>query len=76
MFIVPEQLEEKLGLPHKFSLQYEETDFNNALFNLTDIADLSERPTLKVISLVTSPTPSTADTDIIYLSSEEEIPNF
>lgn len=66
-----EQLEEKLGLPHKFSLQYEDTDFINALINLTDIADLPERPTLNVFSLVTSPTPSTAATDIIPLFSEE-----
>lgn len=85
-----EHLEEKLGLPYKFSLQYEDADFNNALINLTDIADLPERPTLKVISLVPSPTASTADTDIVSLSSEEgsshvrqaqwpetfEVPNF
>lgn len=40
-----EQLEEKLGLPCKFSLQYEDADLNNALINLTDIADLPESPT-------------------------------
>lgn len=70
-----EQLVEKLGLPYTFYLQHEDADFNNALVNLTDIADLPERPTLKVIALAASPaaspTPSTADTDIVSLTSEE-----
>ena len=67
-----EQLEEKLGLQYKFSLQYEDPDFNNALVNLTDIADLPDKPTLKVITLVPTPTPSTAsrdDTEILSFSS-------
>ncbi|KAM4592885.1 sterile alpha motif domain-containing protein 3-like [Odontesthes bonariensis] len=69
-----EQLEEKLGLQYKFSLQYEDPDFNNALVNLTDITDLPDKPTLKIIALVPTPTPSTAstdDTEILSLSSPE-----
>lgn len=62
-----EQLGQHLDLPYTFSLQYEDADFNNALVNLTDIADLPEKPTLKVISLVTSPTPSQADTTLFLL---------
>lgn len=69
-----EQLGQHLDLPYTFSLQYEDADFNNALVNLTDIADLPEKPTLKVISLVTSPTPSQANTDIISVTSQEESP--
>ncbi|KAJ8352112.1 hypothetical protein SKAU_G00235880 [Synaphobranchus kaupii] len=67
-----DQLEEKLGLQYKFSLQYEDPDFNNALVNLTDIADLPDKPTLKIITLVPTPTPSTAstdDTEILSFSS-------
>lgn len=87
-----EQLEEKLGLQYKFSLQYEDPDFNNALVNLTDITDLPDKPTLKIITLVSTPTPSTAstdDTEILPFSPESrsslsrspwpdtfEIPNF
>lgn len=69
-----EQLEEKLDLQYKFSLQYEDPDFNNALVNLTDITDLPNKPTLKIIALVTTPTPSTAstaDTEILSVSSPE-----
>ncbi|GAA6083422.1 sterile alpha motif domain-containing protein 3-like isoform X1 [Tachysurus ichikawai] len=32
-----EQLGQHLDLPYMFSLQYEDTEFNNALVNLTDI---------------------------------------
>jgi len=35
--IATQQFEEKLGLQYKFSLQYEDHDFNTALVNLTDI---------------------------------------
>ncbi|XP_059366263.1 sterile alpha motif domain-containing protein 3-like [Carassius carassius] len=69
-----EQLGQFLDLPYTFSLQYEDADFNGALVNLTDIADLPEKPTLKVISLVTSPTPSQADTVIMSVTSQEESP--
>lgn len=69
-----EQLEEKLGLQYKFSLQYEDPDFNNALVNLTDITDLPGKPTLNIIALVPPSTPSTAstdDTEILSFSSPE-----
>ncbi|KAM9354907.1 sterile alpha motif domain-containing protein 3-like [Pholidichthys leucotaenia] len=69
-----EQLEEKLDLQYKFSLQYEDPDFNNALVNLTDITDLPDKPTLKIIALVPTPTTSTAstdDTEILSISSTE-----
>ncbi|KAF3857858.1 hypothetical protein F7725_011059 [Dissostichus mawsoni] len=57
------KLEGKLGLQYKFCLQYEDPDFNDALVNLADIADLPEQPTIKILSLVSTPTPSTADTE-------------
>lgn len=72
------QLKEKLLLQYDLKLQYEDQDFNNALCNLTEITDLPERATLKIIPLVTlhltalsSPTTSsdsecsTADTEIL-----------
>ncbi|XP_035271196.1 uncharacterized protein LOC118226062 [Anguilla anguilla] len=69
-----QQLEDKLGIPHKFTLQYEDPDFNNALVNLTDISDLPEMPTLKIISLAATPTLSTADAEILSTSSGEQSP--
>ncbi|XP_072568838.1 uncharacterized protein [Paramormyrops kingsleyae] len=72
------QLVDKLSLQYDFKLQYEDQDFHNALCNLTEITDLPERATLKIIPLVTlhltalsSPTTtsdaefSTADTEIL-----------
>ncbi len=70
------QLRDKLSLQYDFKLQYEDPDFNNALCNLTQITDLPERATLKVIPLVlleltslSSPTEesdcSTVDTEIL-----------
>ncbi|KAK1902893.1 Double-strand break repair protein MRE11 [Dissostichus eleginoides] len=66
-----EQLEGKLGLQYKFCLQYEDPDFNDALVNLADSADLPEQPTIKILLLVPTPTPSTADTDTMSISSPE-----
>lgn len=77
------QLRDKLSLQYDFRLQYEDPDFNNALCNLTQITDLPERATLKVIPLVvleltslSSPTQesdcSTADTEIL---STAELPS-
>lgn len=72
------QLADKLSLQYDFKLQYEDQDFSNALCNLTEITDLPERATVKIIPLVTlhltalsSPTTtsdaegSTADTEIL-----------
>lgn len=46
------QMKDKLSLQYDVRLQYEDPDFNNALCNLTQITDLPERATLKVIPLV------------------------
>lgn len=67
------QLKDKLSLPYDFKLQYEDPDFN-MLCNLTEVGDLPERATLKIIRVLTltalpSPTTpsdtegSTADTE-------------
>lgn len=69
---------EVLDLQYKFSLQYEDPEFNNALINLTDIADLSDKATLKIITLVpaatlsspSSPSTSTADRDSPFFLSK------
>ncbi|XP_076152362.1 plexin-C1-like isoform X2 [Alosa pseudoharengus] len=49
------QLEKTLQLECKFSLQYEDPDFSNALCNLNDIRALPERPTLKIIPIRSPP---------------------
>ena len=46
------QLKDLLSLPYDFKLQYEDQDFH-LLCNFTDIADLPEKATLKIIHLVT-----------------------
>lgn len=57
-------------------MQYEDQDFNNALCNLTEITDLPERETLKIIPVVTleltalsSPT-TTSDTECSIADTE------
>ena len=47
-----DKLKESLGLHYNCSLQYKDPDFNYELCNLTDIADLPEKPTLKVIPIL------------------------
>lgn len=61
------ELREKLALPYDFNVQYEDPEFNNALCNLCDPSELTDRPTLKIISLevdipTTSSTCSSSDT--------------
>ena len=60
----------KLGLQCDFTLQYEDPLFGNALCNLTDMSDLPERPTIKIISSLAltsahSSSLSTCSTDIL-----------
>lgn len=74
------QLKEKLALLYNFNLQYEDPDFNNALCNLTDISDLPEKATLKIIPHLTplstpgTSTPGTSDTEILSTSSLSPLP--
>jgi len=76
------QLKESLGLHYNFSLQYKDPEFNYELCNLTDIEDLPEKSTLKVIPVldllpvstsdeILSDTPSTVDTEILSTTSQE-----
>ncbi|XP_016410466.1 uncharacterized protein LOC107742105, partial [Sinocyclocheilus rhinocerous] len=74
-------LKESLGLNYNFSLQYEDQDFGNALCNLTDISELQDRATLKIIPIielvpfnqeeVLDDSASTADTETLSTSSQE-----
>ncbi len=68
-----DHLKVKLALPYDFRLQFEDPLFNNALCNVTDVSELPDRATLKVISLESSTlsSPSTSDTDILYTSEEK-----
>ena len=77
------QLQETLGFNFNFTVQYEDPDFNNSLCNLTDILELPEKPTLKLIPTLQmirvdalseqlSDTPSKADTEILSNSSSLE----
>lgn len=45
-------LKEILNVDFKFSLQYEDQDFDNALCNLTDISALKDRTTVKIIPVL------------------------
>ena len=66
------ELREKLALPYDFNVQYEDPEFNNALCNLCDPSELTDRPTLKIISLeVDIPTKSSScsSSDTVMLPS-------
>lgn len=79
------KLKDKLQLQYDFQLQYEDPDFNNAPCNLTEIQDLPQKATLKVIPLITltvttlSPVPasdsegSSADTDILPTTGDSPL---
>ncbi|RXN30823.1 sterile alpha motif domain-containing 3-like isoform X1 [Labeo rohita] len=77
-------IKESLELHYTFSIQYKDPEFNNELFNLSDIGDLPEKPTIQVIPVIELvPVPvsapaeslddshSTADTEILSQSSQE-----
>ncbi|XP_049889945.1 sterile alpha motif domain-containing protein 3-like [Epinephelus moara] len=81
-----DSLKDVLQINYNFSLQFKDPNFDNELCNLTEISELPERPTLKIIpvlSLVEVPkpgltsseeltdTPSEVDTDILSDSSQE-----
>uniref|UniRef100_A0A3B4V3G2 PB1 domain-containing protein n=1 Tax=Seriola dumerili TaxID=41447 RepID=A0A3B4V3G2_SERDU len=73
-----DHLKVKLALPYDFTLQFEDPLFNNALCNLTDVSELPDRATLKMISFEsfssvssTLSSPRTSDTDILYTSEEK-----
>ncbi|XP_056313109.1 sterile alpha motif domain-containing protein 3 [Danio aesculapii] len=65
-------LQKKLQLAYPFNIQYEDPFFNNALCNISDINDLPERATVKIIPLDTSPSSSQADTIILSGSDTSE----
>lgn len=73
-----EHLKVKLALPYDFRLQFEDPLFNNALCNLTDVSELPDRATLKILSLESPSSvssirssPSTSDTEMLYTSEEK-----
>lgn len=47
---------------YSFALQYEDPEFNNALCNLTDLSELPEKPTIKIIPMIEL-SPITAQTE-------------
>lgn len=72
------RLKSKLALPYDFTLQFEDPLFNNALCNLTNVSELPDRTTLKILNLesfssVSSAlsSPNSSDTDILYTSEEK-----
>ncbi|XP_028970228.2 sterile alpha motif domain-containing protein 3 [Esox lucius] len=75
-----EWLKENLQTNYSFTLQYQDPEFNNELCNLTDISELPEKPTIKIIPVINLiPIPaepecfgessSQADTEILSNSS-------
>ncbi|XP_055032097.1 sterile alpha motif domain-containing protein 3-like [Misgurnus anguillicaudatus] len=65
-------LQEKLQVTYSFNVQFEDPDFNHALCNLSDINDLPDKATLKIIPLSTSPSSSQADTVLLSGSDTSE----
>lgn len=54
----PDTLEDLIGWRkgalqenYNFALQYEDPEFDNALCNLTDLTELPEKPTIKIIPM-------------------------
>ncbi|XP_015253622.1 PREDICTED: uncharacterized protein LOC107099862 [Cyprinodon variegatus] len=81
-----DSLKDALQVNYNFTLQFKDPNFDNELCNLTEISELPERPTLKIIPMLSleevhvpqsasteelSDTPSQADTDILSNSSQE-----
>ncbi len=79
-------LKDVLQINYDFSLQFKDPNFDNELCNLSEMSELPEQPTLKVIPLLSlvevpvlqstlneelSDTISQADTDILSDSSQE-----
>ena len=83
----PDTLEDLIGwlkgalqANYNFALQYKYPEFDNALCNLTDLSELPEKPTVKIIPMIEltpvtaenesfSDTNSQADTEILSNSS-------
>lgn len=73
-----DQLKAELALTYDFKLQFEDPMFNNALCNVTDVSELPDRATLKIISLEsissrssTRSSPDTSDTEILYTEEQK-----
>ncbi|XP_016415468.1 uncharacterized protein LOC107745950, partial [Sinocyclocheilus rhinocerous] len=69
-------IKELLGLDYRFSFQYKDPEFNHELCNLSDIADLPEKPILELVPVSASAESlddnlSTAGTEILSQSSQE-----
>ncbi|MCI4379281.1 hypothetical protein PGIGA_G00226140, partial [Pangasianodon gigas] len=83
----PDTLEDLIGwlkrtlqTNYSFTLQNQDPEFNNELCNLTDLSELPEKPTIKIIPIIElspvtaqsecfSETSSQADTEILSVSS-------
>uniref|UniRef100_A0A3Q1HM00 PB1 domain-containing protein n=1 Tax=Acanthochromis polyacanthus TaxID=80966 RepID=A0A3Q1HM00_9TELE len=66
-------LQVSLGLQYSFDLQFQDPEFNYELCNLTDISDLPDKPTLKIIPLLElSPIESSAPSEDHHSSADTE----
>ena len=61
-------VQERLELKYKFTIQYEDPDFRNALCNLADISNLPERATLKIflVFMTLDPIPSSSQGELVH----------
>lgn len=83
-------LKNSLALEYNFTLQFRDPDFDNELCNLTDLSELPQKPTVKIIPLIEltplslsdtqassealSDTASSADTVLVSTSQETKMP--
>lgn len=68
------KLQVSLGLQYSFDLQFQDPEFNYELCNLTDVSDLPDKPTVKIIPLLElSPIGSGAVSEDCHSSADTEI---
>lgn len=69
------QIKQKWDLAYDFRLQFEDPEFDNALFNLVNMEDLpSSKATIKIVQLVELDLCSTSTDDTVLLSDNTDSP--
>lgn len=63
------ELKKRLDRQYDFMLHYEDPEFNYAFCNLTDITELPDRPTLKIVSLESALPAASSSSSASALSS-------
>lgn len=62
------KVKDKLNLDYDFRLQFQDTEFDNALCNLVNIEDLPSKATIKIVRIIESDLSSTSTDDTVLPS--------